>query len=129
MIAPEVSVGRARVCEDAPTFATGLTRLLEGGHEFEVIAVCATAEEAIARLPTLKPDLVTMDLELPGMSGVEAIEQIMSVFPVPILVLSGHVQHRSDRALLALAAGALDAMPKGGIDATDLDGSAAQTLR
>jgi two-component system chemotaxis response regulator CheB len=129
MIAPEVSVRRVLVCEDSPTFATGLTRLLERGHEFEVIAVCATAEEAIARLPTLKPDLVTMDLELPGMSGVEAIEQIMSVFPVPILVLSGHVQHRSDRALLALAAGALDAIPKGGLDPTDLDGPAARTLR
>ncbi len=89
----------------------------------------STAEEAIARLPTLKPDLVTMDLELPGMSGVEGIEQIMSAFPVPILVLSGHVKHRSDRALLALAAGALDAIPKSGLDPTDLDGDAARTFR
>jgi two-component system chemotaxis response regulator CheB len=103
--------------------------VLERDHELEVIAVCATAEEAIARLPTLKPDLVTMDLELPGMSGVEAIEQIMSAFPVPILVLSGHVQHRSDRALLALAAGALDAIPKEGLDPADLDGSLARALR
>src|SRR3984885_5207955 len=129
MIAPEVSVGRARVCEDAPTFATGLTRLLEGGHEFEVIAVCATAEEAIARLPALKPDLVTMDLELPGMSGVNAIEQIMGVLPIPILVLSGHVERGSQTALHALAAGALDAMPKGEFDLGDPDSAAAQALR
>jgi len=127
--APGVSVPRVLVCEDSPTFAKGLSRLLERDHEFEVVAVCATAEEAIARLPALKPDLVTMDLELPGMSGVEAIEQIMSAFPVPILVLSGHVQHRSERALLALAAGALDAVSKGGIDVSDPDSTAAQTLR
>ena len=129
MISAAVSVRRVLVCEDSPTFAAGLTRVLERDHELEVVAVCATAEEAIARLPTLRPDLVTMDLELPGMSGVEAIEQIMSAFPVPILVLSGHVQHRSDRALLALAAGALDAIPKDGLDPRDLDGDAARTLR
>ena len=129
MTAPDVSVRRVLVCDDSPTFAAGLTLLLERDHEFEVVAVCATAEEAIARLPALRPDLVTMDLELPGMSGVEAIEQIMSAFPVPILVLSGYVEHRSDRALLSLAAGALDAMPKKDLDPTKPDGSAARTLR
>ena len=72
-----------------------LARLLEREREIEVVGVCATAEEAIARLSqSLKPDLVTMDLELPGMSGVEAIEQIMSAQPVPILVLSAHVEQR-----------------------------------
>jgi two-component system chemotaxis response regulator CheB len=70
-----------------------------------------------------------MDLELPGMSGVDAIEQIMSVFPMPILVLSGHVEHRSQNALHALAAGALDAMPKADFDLADPDGAAAQALR
>jgi two-component system chemotaxis response regulator CheB len=70
-----------------------------------------------------------MDLELPGMSGVDAIEQIMSVFPVPILVLSGHVEHRSQTALHALAAGALDAMPKADFDLGNLDSAAAQGLR
>ena len=129
MIAPLVSARRVLVCEDSRTFAAGLIRLLERDNDLEVVAVCATAEEAIARLPTLKPDLVTMDLELPGMSGVEAIEQIMSVFPVPILVLSGHVEQRCDKALLALAAGALDALPKGELDLTDPDGAAARTLR
>jgi two-component system, chemotaxis family, protein-glutamate methylesterase/glutaminase len=72
---------------------------------------------------------VTMDLELPGMSGAEAIEQIMAVFPVPILVLSGQVERSSQAALAALAAGALDVMPKRDLDMGDLDGSAAQALR
>jgi len=129
MIAPKPCVKRVLVCEDSRTFAAGLTRLLERDREFEVVAVCTTAEEAIARLPSLKPDLVTMDLELPGMSGVEAIEQIMSVLPVPILVLSGRVRHGSQEALLALAAGALDALPRLELDIADPDGAAARTLR
>lgn len=122
-------VRRVLICEDSKTYAAALSRLLEHDHKFEVVAVCGTAEEAIARLPTLKPDLVTMDLELPEMSGVDAIEQIMSVHPVPILVLSGHVEHRSSTALTALAAGALDAVPKNELDVADLNGAAAKALR
>ncbi len=122
-------VRRVLICEDSATYAIGLSRLLERDREIDVIGVCETAEQAIARLPTLKPDLVTMDLELPGMSGVDAIERIMSVLPVPILVLSGHVERRSQTALHALAAGALDALPKAELDLGDPDGTAAQALR
>jgi two-component system chemotaxis response regulator CheB len=129
VIAKPARARRVLVCEDSKTYALGLSRLLEYDREFEVVAVCETAEDAIARLPGLKPDLVTMDLELPGMSGVEAIEQIMSAFPVPILVLSGHVEHRSERALLALAAGALDAVPKHDLDLADPRSALAATLR
>lgn len=122
-------VRRVLICEDSRTYASGLSRLLERDREIDVIGVCDSAEQAIARLPSLKPDLVTMDLELPGMQGVSAIEQIMGVLPVPILVLSGHVERRSQTALRALAAGALDALPKADLDLTDPDGDAARALR
>jgi two-component system chemotaxis response regulator CheB len=122
-------VKRVLICEDSKTYAVGLSRLLQRDPEIDVVGVCETAEQAIAKLPMLKPDLVTMDLELPGMSGVDAIEQIMSAFPIPILVLSGHVAHRSQTALHALAAGALDAMPKADFDLGDPDSAAAQALR
>jgi two-component system chemotaxis response regulator CheB len=124
-----VTARRVLICEDSRTYAAGLSRALERDPLIDVVAICATAEQAIARLPTLKPDLVTMDLELPGMSGVAAIEQIMSLLPVPILVLSGHVKRRSETALAALAAGALDAIPKDELDLADPDGTPAQVLR
>jgi len=122
-------VRRVLICEDSRTYAAGLSRLLEHDREINVIGLCETAEQAIARLPALRPDLVTMDLELPGMSGVHAIEQIMGVVPVPILVLSGHVERGSQTALHALAAGALDALPKADFDLRDPDSDAAQALR
>ena len=123
------SVRRVLICDDSRTYAAGLSRLLERDCEINVVGHCETAEQAIARLPALRPDLVTMDLELPGMSGVNAIEQIMGVLPIPILVLSGHVERGSQTALHALAAGALDALPKGDFDLGDPDSVAAHALR
>jgi two-component system chemotaxis response regulator CheB len=117
------------VCEDSSTYAKALRGALEHGGEVEVVGVFATAEEAIAALPDLRPHLVTMDLELPGMSGLEAVEQIMGVHPIPILVLSAHVGPRSDRAAAALAAGALDAVHKESLDLRNPEGDAAAALR
>jgi two-component system, chemotaxis family, protein-glutamate methylesterase/glutaminase len=124
-----VNVRRVLICEDSQTYSAGLSRLLARDPELEIAGVCTSAEAAIARLPLLKPDVVTMDLELPGMSGMDAIEQIMSVLPVPILVLSGHVEGGSQNAVAALAAGALDVLPKDGLDLADPDGPAARALR
>jgi two-component system chemotaxis response regulator CheB len=124
-----MSSTRVLICDDSKTYAAALTKLLERDGEIDVVGVCETAEQAITRLRQLKPDVVTMDLELPGMSGMTAVEQIMSDAPVPILVLSGHVRERSETALTALAAGALDAMPKHGLDLRDPDGPAAKALR
>ncbi len=107
---------RVLVCEDSRTYAAALTRVLGHDPDFDVVGVCGTGEEVIAALPRLRPDLVTMDIELPGISGLDAVAHIMSAHPVPILVLSAHVGPRSETAAAALAAGALDALAKDDID-------------
>ena len=86
---------RVLVCDDSPTYARGadaLPRAPDG--DLEVVGVCASGEETLAALARLAPDLVTMDLELPGMGGIRAIEEIMRSHAVPILVLSGARQAR-----------------------------------
>jgi two-component system, chemotaxis family, protein-glutamate methylesterase/glutaminase len=103
---------RVLICEDSPLFAAALRRVLEHDGDIVVVGVCATAEQAIAEIHRLKPDLVTMDIELPGMKGLQAVERIMSLFPTPTLVLSSHVGRRSTDTAAALAVGALDAMSK-----------------
>lgn len=120
---------RVLICDDSRTFAAALTRTLEHGGEVEVIGVRTTAEAAIADLARLEPDLVTMDIELPGMSGLEAVEQIMSVRPTPILVLSSHIDAANDMAAAALAAGALDAIAKADLPLTAPSGAAAAAFR
>ena len=80
-------------------------------------------------MPRARPDLVTMDLELPGMDGLQAVEEIMSSRPVPILVLSAHVGASASKAAAALAAGALDAIAKADLDLRDPAGPAAAAFR
>jgi two-component system chemotaxis response regulator CheB len=103
---------RVLICEDSPLFALALRRVLEHDGDIAVVAVCSTAEQAITEISRLKPDLVTMDIELPGMKGLQAVERIMSLFPTPTLVLSSHVGRSSTDTAAALAVGAIDAMSK-----------------
>jgi two-component system, chemotaxis family, protein-glutamate methylesterase/glutaminase len=126
VIAPRI---RVLVCEDSTTFAAALRRTLEHGGDIEVIGVCPTAEAAIADLARLQPDLITMDIQLPGMSGLEAVEQIMSVRPTPILVLSSLVKGDGETAAAALAAGALEAIGKDDLPLVDPGGAGAAAFR
>lgn len=120
---------RVVICEDSRTYAAALRRALEHGGEIGVVGSFTTAEAAIAALPKLRPDLLTMDIELPGMSGLEAVEEIMSAGPLPILVLSSHVGPTTQHAAAALAAGALDAIAKDDLDLLNPAGAAAGALR
>jgi two-component system, chemotaxis family, protein-glutamate methylesterase/glutaminase len=120
---------RVLVCDDSRAYAGALRQALEYEGDIEVLAVCGSAEEAIAALPRVEPDLVTMDVELPGMGGLDAVGEIMSSRPLPILVLSAYVGHASDRAAAALAAGALDALDKDDLDLREPAGAAAAALR
>jgi two-component system chemotaxis response regulator CheB len=129
--AADGGVRRVLICEDSQTYAAGLSRLLARDRGIDVVGVCSSAEETIARLAALerKPHLVTMDLELPGMSGGEAIEQIMNVQPVPILVLAGGAERGSRAALKSLGAGALEVLSKDALNLRDPDGPDAQAFR
>jgi two-component system, chemotaxis family, protein-glutamate methylesterase/glutaminase len=120
---------RVLICDDSRTYASALQRVIEHDGQLDVIAVSRSAEDAIASVTRLAPDLVTMDIELPGMSGLDAVERIMSVAPVPILVLSGQVGLDSRAAAAALAAGALEALPKGSVDLLDPAGAGATAFR
>lgn len=111
MAAPSVLI-----CEDSGIYAAALRRTLEYDGDINVISVCGSAEEMVAAIHRLKPDLITMDIELPGMDGLAAVELIMGTRPMPIIVLSSHVGGGSQKAAAALAAGALDAVAKDDLD-------------
>ena len=104
------------ICEDSGIYAAALRRTLEYDGDINVISVCGSAEEALAAIRRLRPDLITMDIELPGMDGLTAVEIIMGTRPMPIIVLSSYVGQSSDKAAAALAAGALDAVAKDDLD-------------
>ncbi|MGH2940564.1 MAG: chemotaxis protein CheB [Solirubrobacterales bacterium] len=103
---------RILICEDSNAYATGLSRFLEHDPEIEVVGVARTGEEAIAEVGRLEPNLLTLDMQLPGMDGLEVVQSLMESHPMPIVVISAVVARGSERASAALAAGALEILSK-----------------
>jgi two-component system chemotaxis response regulator CheB len=102
---------------------------MEYEGDLKVVGVCSRGEEALEALPRLQPDLVTMDTELPGISGIETTARIMRSQPTPIVVLSAHTRRASERAAAALAAGALDVLSKADLALDDPAGPRAIAFR
>ncbi len=104
---------RVLVVEDSPLMSEMITRALETDPELKVIAVAREGAEAIEMVQRLKPDLVTMDINMPNVDGYAAVEQIMAYNPTPILVITASTA-RSDVnvSMKMLAAGALDVVEK-----------------
>ncbi|TFV89846.1 response regulator transcription factor [Blastococcus sp. CT_GayMR16] len=93
------------VVEDHPLFRKGVVALLDAHPDLTVAGVCVSGEDAVAQAAELRPDVVLMDLQLPGISGIEATRAIVGVDPdVRVLVLS--LFEDEDSVFLALRAGA-----------------------
>jgi two-component system chemotaxis response regulator CheB len=112
MTAATTSV-RVLIVDDSPVARAVLKNVLESDADIHVVGMAATGYEAVEMTATLRPDVVTMDLVMPGMDGMKATEEIMAHNPTPILFLSAFVGRegvctRSD----VLAAGALDVVEK-----------------
>jgi chemotaxis response regulator CheB len=99
--------------------AVGLyKKLLESAPEIQVVGTAVDGNQAMIMLPSLMPQVVVTDLQMPGMDGYELIRQLMDKYPIPILVLSNAVQKNDiENIFKVLQSGALDIIPKpqGGI--------------
>lgn len=120
---------RVLVCEDSRAYATALSRFLDQDDQIEVVGVVPSGEQAIAEVERLKPDLLTLDMQLPGMDGLEVVKRLMGDDPLPIVILSGTVAKGSERAAEALAAGALEVLPKDKLRLDHLDDMWARAMR
>lgn len=104
---------RVVVVEDSLVQRSHLVAALAADGDITVVGEAAGAQEAAALVEQLRPDVVTLDLEIPEGGGLAAVERIMAFTPTPILILSGTIAGReSEAAVAALVAGALDAVPK-----------------
>jgi DNA-binding NarL/FixJ family response regulator len=93
------------IVEDNTPFRESLKILLSGGGDFVCSGAHPTAEAALASIPEEKPDVVLMDIQLPGKSGVECVQALKQALPnVPIMMLTAYED--SDMIFNSLAAGA-----------------------
>ena len=116
---------RVVVVDDSAICRACLRDILEVDGDIEVVGEAGDAASALALVASFKPDLVTMDLEMPGPSGLDAIERMMATSPRPILVVTGQPADGGARALEAVRRGALDLAEK----PSSSDGADAAALR
>jgi len=104
---------RVIVADDSPVAREMLLQILASDPGIEVIGTATNGEEVVEAVARLRPDLVTMDIHMPKMDGLEATERIMAYTPTPILVVSSSVYGEGmGRAFDALAVGALEVIKK-----------------
>ncbi|AAV81953.1 UNVERIFIED_ORG: two-component system chemotaxis response regulator CheB [Idiomarina abyssalis] len=100
------------VVDDSAFFRRRVTEILEDNTNIKVIGSANNGEEAVEQSRTLKPDVITMDIEMPVMNGIDAVKAIMSSNPCPILMFSSLTHEGATATLNALEAGAADFLPK-----------------
>lgn len=104
---------RALVAEDSPTARRLLVSLLESDGDVSVVGEAATGLEAVALAARLRPEVITMDLHMPELDGIEATRQIMVQAPAPIVIVSSSLADEEIAvSMRALEAGALSAIDK-----------------
>ena len=104
---------RVVVVDDSP-FMRGLISDLLDDAGVTVVGEASNGEEALGVVAETRPDVVTMDVEMPGMGGLEAVERIMDETPTPVLMLSAHTDDGAEVTFEALERGAVDFFAKPG---------------
>ena len=101
------------VTQDGNAFMrTALARMVASESGFEVVGTACDGAEALERIAALDPDVVTLDVEMPGQNGVETLRRIMNRFPRPVIMVSAATEKDAEATFNALGAGAFDYVPK-----------------
>jgi two-component system, chemotaxis family, protein-glutamate methylesterase/glutaminase len=107
---------RVLVVDDSATMRHLVTDTLGRDPGITVVAAVKNAIEARAAIKELNPDVMTLDVEMPGMSGLEFLAKVMRLRPMPVVMVSTLTERGSDTAVAALAAGAVDCVVKPSAD-------------
>jgi two-component system, chemotaxis family, protein-glutamate methylesterase/glutaminase len=108
------------VVDDSAFMRSALSRMISSEAGFEVVGTASSGSEALEKIPALDPDVVTLDVEMPGLDGVQTLRLIMKQFPRPVIMVSSVTERDADNTFNALAAGAFDYVPKS-LSSTSLD--------
>ncbi|MGO1463638.1 MAG: protein-glutamate methylesterase/protein-glutamine glutaminase [Oleiphilaceae bacterium] len=100
------------VVDDSGFFRKRLTEILTSSGQIRVAGVAANGREGVELAESLRPDVITMDYEMPIMDGISAVREIMKKHPVPVLMFSSLTYEGARITLDALEAGAVDFLPK-----------------
>ncbi|MDS1029504.1 chemotaxis response regulator protein-glutamate methylesterase [Bacillota bacterium LX-D] len=119
------------VVDDSAFMRQVIIKMLESDSEIKVVGYARDGQEALDKIQRFKPNVVTMDVEMPGMNGYETLEKIMCQSPTPVLMLSAVTTNGAQATLKALELGAVDfvAKPEKRADITQLAAELPQKVK
>lgn len=103
---------RVLIVDDSLFMRAAIKKLLETDGRFEIVGQARDGEEGVRLAAELRPDVITMDFNMPKLDGAQATREIMRQRPTPIVLLSAHARQGGRETLLALSAGAVDFVTK-----------------
>jgi two-component system, chemotaxis family, protein-glutamate methylesterase/glutaminase len=103
---------RVFIVDDSAFMRTSLTRMISSDLGLRVVGTAASGNEALQRIAALDPDVITLDMEMPGLNGLETLKRIMIEHPRPVIMVSSVTMNGAEITFRALAAGAFDYVPK-----------------
>ena len=103
---------RVLIADDSAVMRTTLAHMLEASPLIRVCGTARTGQEVVEKTKLLQPDVITLDVEMPLLNGVEALKRIMSECPCPVIMFSSATREGAEVTLEALSAGAFDYLPK-----------------
>lgn len=103
---------RVLVVDDSTFMRSAIVRMIKMDPRFEVLAAATNGKEGIQMAQELKPDVITMDIEMPVMNGIEALKEIMRTTKTPVVMISTLTEAGAKITMEALTIGAVDFIPK-----------------
>jgi two-component system chemotaxis response regulator CheB len=103
---------RVLVVDDSAFMRTAISRMIATDPGLIVAGTACSGVEALERIPVLEPDVITLDVEMPGVDGLETLRRIMGRFPRPVIMVSSVTLKDAETTFNALGAGAFDYIPK-----------------
>jgi two-component system chemotaxis response regulator CheB len=103
---------RALIADGSAIMRTALSRMLDANPQIRVCGTARNGQEVVEKTKLLQPDVITLDVEMPVLNGVEALKRIMSECPRPVIMVSSETRKGSAVTIEALSAGAFDYLSK-----------------
>ena len=103
---------RVLVVDDSALMRQFISDILKSDPRIEVVGTARDGKDALAQIKALQPNIVTMDVEMPVMDGLKALEEIMRTRPLPVIMVSSMTQEGAEITMKALAAGCVDFIGK-----------------
>lgn len=119
MVMPLSSKTRVLIVDDSSFMRMAIRSILSKDPSFDIVATAADGLEGVEKAIALKPDIITMDVEMPRMDGISALKQIMAKAPTKVIMVSTLTNEGAKSTFEALDAGAIDYIPKNVTDSAD----------